>query len=311
MDFMPGIDTTEHQAPFLPEAITTQGYFEGDIFPGVNLMMVNLASENAFSIDFEKHDNTVEFGFVLNGKARASLASGAYDPIEMGEKSAIVHFLPHMPGTFEALPGSCIRMLGIEVDTRVLKQLLHDEKHLCPRLESALRPGSNRHFVRGGDMAAVQAMIIDQMFACPYFGQAGTLFLQSKVLELIAFQVNLLTGSRPRPDYVSAGDEERIRHARNLLKSRMTEAPTLPELSALVGLSPSKLKKGFKAVYGKTAYACLHEDRMETARTLLAERQMNVSEVAWDIGYINVGHFSTAFRKHFGIRPKEFQLKYA
>jgi AraC-like DNA-binding protein len=90
----------------------------------------------------------------------------------------------------------------------------------------------------------------------------------------------------------------------------MTNAPPLTELSAETGLSLSKLKKGFKIVFGKTAYACLHEDRMERAHSLLSERRLNVSQVAWEIGYINVGHFSTAFRKQFGIRPKEFQLNF-
>ena len=311
--FMPRIDTGIQPPQSVLEGILEKGYFEQMVFPGINLIVVDLTAEYGFTVDFEKNDHVVEFGFILNGKARAFHKSGAFDPIEISRKSSIIHYLPQMPVTFEACADSCIRMLGIEVNSQILRQLLHEEGRTCTRLEKVLKDNSAEHFLHSGDMAAMQSTIVNQMFSCPYRGQISRLFMQSKVLELISIQLHMLTrsGLPAPPEFVSAGDEERIRYARKLLKNRMTEAPTLTELSALVGLSPSKLKKGFKIVYGKTAYACLHDDRMETAHTLLSERRMNVSEVAWHIGYINVGHFSTAFRKHFGIRPKEFQLRYA
>jgi AraC family transcriptional activator of pyochelin receptor len=40
------------------------------------------------------------------------------------------------------------------------------------------------------------------------------------------------------------------------------------------------------------------------ARMLLLEEKMLVSEVAGTIGYKNANHFSTAFKRKFGITPK-------
>lgn len=215
-----------------------------------------------------------------------------------------------MPGKFEAAPDTCIQMMGIEVDIPILRQLLDAEKMVCPDLMRSLKTGSSAPFFTSGKMQVMQSVAVRQIFSYPFGGQAGCLFLQSKVLELISLQIHFLTRQEPpiQRTVLSADDEERIRYARELLKSRMIDAPNLIELSQLIGLSTSKLKKGFKIVFGKTAFACLHEDRMERACNLLAENRMNVSQVAWEVGYINVGHFSTAFRRHFGIRPKDFQL---
>ena len=89
----------------------------------------------------------------------------------------------------------------------------------------------------------------------------------------------------------------------------MEDPPSLQELSVMSGLNLNKLKKGFQTVFKKTAFGCLHEDRMQRAYELLSERRFNVSEVAWEIGYTNVGHFSAAFKKRFSISPKRLQLE--
>ena len=47
---------------------------------------------------------------------------------------------------------------------------------------------------------------------------------------------------------------------------------------------------------------------MEKAYALLPQGRMNVSEVAWEVGYINVSHFGAAFRKQYGVNPKVFQV---
>jgi AraC-like DNA-binding protein len=45
---------------------------------------------------------------------------------------------------------------------------------------------------------------------------------------------------------------------------------------------------------------------MQEARILLEKTETNVSETAWQVGYVNVSHFSAAFKKRFGILPKHY-----
>ncbi len=42
---------------------------------------------------------------------------------------------------------------------------------------------------------------------------------------------------------------------------------------------------------------------------LLKEHKVNISQVAYAVGFTNEAHFSTVFRKHFGIPPSEFVNK--
>jgi len=70
-----------------------------------------------------------------------------------------------------------------------------------------------------------------------------------------------------------------------------------------VGLNDFKLKKGFPQIYGTSIYKYLLHHRFDQARHLLEEGRMNVSEVAYAIGYSKLDHFYRSFKKRFGITP--------
>ena len=80
-------------------------------------------------------------------------------------------------------------------------------------------------------------------------------------------------------------------------------APTIPQLAKASALSPSKLKKQFKDVFGMPIYAHFQQARMARARELLLDGRRSVKEVGMNIGYTNLSNFSLAFRKVFGVLP--------
>lgn len=85
----------------------------------------------------------------------------------------------------------------------------------------------------------------------------------------------------------------------------MENPPSLIELAENVGLSLYQLKQGFSKVFGKSAFQYLHQYRMEQARLLLYEGNMRVADVANCVGYSHLGQFSAAFKRMFGISPRD------
>ena len=63
---------------------------------------------------------------------------------------------------------------------------------------------------------------------------------------------------------------------------------------------------GFKEFYGVPVYTFLLNYKLDYAKKLLEENQLNVSEIALQIGYTNSSHFIAAFKKKFNITPKQF-----
>ena len=73
-----------------------------------------------------------------------------------------------------------------------------------------------------------------------------------------------------------------------------------------VGISRAQLHRKMKEMTGIASGKFLRNLRMEQVARLLRESKVNVSQVAYRVGYADQAHFSTAFKAHFGLSPSEY-----
>ena len=110
------------------------------------------------------------------------------------------------------------------------------------------------------------------------------------------------------PFLVDDKNIKKIRNAKEIIISRMTEPPTLTDLATEVEISLKKLKEGFKQVYGASVYVFLLDYKMQVSKRLLSSGNYNVNEVALKVGYSTATHFINAFKKKFGTTPKKYLM---
>jgi AraC-like DNA-binding protein len=77
-------------------------------------------------------------------------------------------------------------------------------------------------------------------------------------------------------------------------------------LCSEVGISRTQLHRKMKEMTGLTTSEFIRNIRLEQAARLLREQKINVTQVAYTVGFSNLAHFSTVFRKHFGMSPSEY-----
>jgi AraC-like DNA-binding protein len=106
---------------------------------------------------------------------------------------------------------------------------------------------------------------------------------------------------------ISRDDIEKVMEVEKTLLSNFSEAPTISELSRKIGVSPSKLKKQFRDMYGLPPYEYFQQHRMQKAKEMLSGDNLTVKEVGQSLGYSNLSNFTTAFRKVFNINPGELR----
>lgn len=150
--------------------------------------------------------------------------------------------------------------------------------------------------------------VIQQLLTCPYQGLMQSLYREAKSLELLSMRLSQLQdpytrGRRP----LAAPEVERIWWAEQILLERLTDPPTLTELARLVGLNDFNLKRGFKQVFGTTVFGYLLQHRMDQARQLLLDSPLTIEAVASKVGYASRNAFARAFRKHYGVYPKDYR----
>jgi YesN/AraC family two-component response regulator len=95
--------------------------------------------------------------------------------------------------------------------------------------------------------------------------------------------------------------------AQALLKETLSEGPRLDTLARRLGLSPRRLSDLFRRQVGVTVSEYLLELRLETARHLLASSGLQVQLIADRVGYEQPGDFTRAFRRRFGVSPREYR----
>jgi AraC-like DNA-binding protein len=134
---------------------------------------------------------------------------------------------------------------------------------------------------------------------------AKGMYMYARVLDLLwLLQENYLRALQPRTVYIKTDyDKERIVFARNYLLTHMNAPPSLIQLAAIAGINEFKLKRGFKEMFNQTVFGYLADVRLEMARRALREKQKTITQIAFELGFSSLQHFSAAFKKKFSVSP--------
>lgn len=151
--------------------------------------------------------------------------------------------------------------------------------------------------------------VLDGLLNHTYSGSLENIFVNAKIHELLLYSLECLIDEKDEgfscKFLANDLDREKILHAREVLLQHIGDPITIKELSRKVAINECYLKKGFKEVFGTTIFDFYQQQRMEHAKYLLYEKSLSVTDVSALLGYSSISHFSTAFKKHTGLKPCE------
>jgi AraC-like DNA-binding protein len=103
---------------------------------------------------------------------------------------------------------------------------------------------------------------------------------------------------------LSDTDRKYIQKAEKYLSDNLLHSfPGIENIAEKVGVSATKLKNDFKAVYDQSLYQYYRHHQMSLAKKLLTEKASTVKEVAGLLGYENASKFAAVFKDQFGVQP--------
>jgi AraC-like DNA-binding protein len=133
------------------------------------------------------------------------------------------------------------------------------------------------------------------------------------LLECESALSDLLTGAASRfgdrgrrSAHVPDREHRQMEWARDYLHAHAAEDVSLRELAELVDLSPSYVSRVFRAHYGLPPHAYQLQVRLQMAKTRLAVGE-SISGTAVTLGFVDQAHFTTAFKRSFGITPGRYR----
>jgi AraC-like DNA-binding protein len=252
------------------------------------------------------HPECVELCLNLEGNG---FVEGRGSRAEFTPNTAGFYYRQKEPLLAKRAAGERHQFLTIEFSCPFLARHLGENKGMLHPVVRAAIDGRSSEQVAGATvrLTSPQLQLISTLRQPPVYAAAQSVWYQCKALELaVTFLV------KPEEEFFCTRQQrvaqERVEQVMALLKQNLAEPPPLEELGKRIGCSHFYLSRIFSTQTGQTITQYLRQLRMEKAAELLKSREYNVTEVAFEVGYNSLSHFSAAFQETFGCCPGLYPL---
>ena len=250
-------------------------------------------------------DNSyLQFHFCLKGTTQFSFNQDSYS-LDIPEGNSLLLYNPNRDLPIKLISGPKTWVVTVLISIKKFHGLFSHEANYISFLE-----GDNKlkKYYKDGYITPSMAIVLNQIINYNLNTNLRELYSKAKVYELLSLYFNRGedVNIEQCPFLADESNVIKIKAAKDIVIQRISEPPTLVELSDEIDLSLKKLKEGFKQIYGTTVYGFLFDYKMELARKLLESGIHNVNEVGLKVGYSTASHFIAAFKKHYGTTPKKY-----
>jgi len=265
-------------------------------------------NEDISNQNFERYieSSFIQMHFCMRGNSKFLFNNGNYS-FDVSNGRSILLYNPQreLPIHLDIQPKTTLISLLISIDK--FHSLFSKESNYIPFLSNE---NISKKYYDDLEIKPSVIVALQQIINSNINNSLKELYIKGKVYELLSlhFQKEENVNSEYCPFLVDEQNVLKIRNAKEIIINKMTDPPSLQKLANEIGLNIKKLKEGFKQIYGTTVYGFLLDYKMEHARKLLESNQYNVNEVGIKVGYSTASHFIAAFKKKFGITPKQYVM---
>jgi AraC-like DNA-binding protein len=203
-----------------------------------------------------------------------------------------------------------VDVLGFRFQSVHLSQFIRPRKPENAVSEDLLNFRHPSSFSKALSLCGRTRLVLEALLNHSYTDSLENIFVNAQSQMLLLYSLECMVGEKEVEGFqckflANEADREKIIRAREILLSQIGDPLTIKALSRKVAINECYLKKGFKEMFGTTIFDFYQGQRMEHARYLLYEKGLSVTEVSVMLGYSSISHFSTAFKKHTGLKPCE------
>jgi AraC-like DNA-binding protein len=146
--------------------------------------------------------------------------------------------------------------------------------------------------------------------ACAQIGSLMSPIWEELAVTIAAQALALSAGTWPNLNECTAATNARVSRVLNLIESGPQHSFSLAELAQEAGLSPYHFLRNFQSITGLTPHQYLLRTRLREAALRLADcevRRVKILDIALDCGFGDISNFNRAFRREFGVSPREYR----
>jgi len=246
--------------------------------------------------------------FTMSSEGQGKMQFGPHYAQDLASNQCMLLYNPSMDLKYQYSFKKGDKTVFIFCTVEHLHRLLIDEGEQVGFLSES---NIGQKYYDKSPMSPQLRLCMDSLYSTNISSLSERMFLTGKAMELLSFYFD--TGEEADytekcPFLKDQRNVDAVRKSKELLLENMIDPPTIKDLSIEVGLNESQLKQGFKNIYGNTIHAYLVDHKLDHALRLMVNERVKVQEAAGAIGYSNPSHFIAAFKKKFGVTPKQYMM---
>jgi len=313
MNELTDILTLAHKQPFLNDEMETL-YEAVRVVPGSvqysikryrKLPQWNIEDTGVLLYHYEKNHsagNNLELNFCVSGNVYCRQKQTECDSCKLNASRGCIEKV------------DSVDVLSFSFSRSYLNQFAKAHKTPVSFSDNVLSFRHRSSFSKILPLCGKTRMAIEALLNHTYTDTLENIFINAQTQILLLYSMDCMLGEKEEAGFTckflaNEADREKIIKAREILLQHIGEPITIKALSRKVAINECYLKKGFKEIFGTTIFDFYQSQRMEHAKYLLYDKGLSVTEVSLLLGYSSISHFSTAFKKHTGIKPCELLLR--
>lgn len=134
------------------------------------------------------------------------------------------------------------------------------------------------------------------------------LFWTGDTYPVLAEMEEFVTGIRPtRLEFQNSKTKNTGIDIKKVMSESFLYNLKIEEFAKLCGRSLSAFKRDFKRIFNTTPSRWIKSKRLEHAKKLLLETNLNINQICYDCGFINSSHFIKSFKEMYNLTPHQYR----
>lgn len=165
------------------------------------------------------------------------------------------------------------------------------------------------HFFHKAFYTLEIAALIEQFRASELTDFMQSVFLEGKTYEVLTQYLQQFTDDLNEPDkqkLLRKATVNKIEEAVEIIKKELDVRISVNVLAKRVCLNQNTLQNGFKQLFKTSVNEYIRDHKIERAKTLLENSDLNITEITYKIGINSRSYFSKLFKERYGLTPKQY-----
>lgn len=150
---------------------------------------------------------------------------------------------------------------------------------------------------------------IEEFTECELEGLMRHIYLEGKAYEIFVHQLKQYVDDQNDPDkrkILRKSTIENVQKATEIIENEIDSVINVSALANRVGLNQNTLQNGFQVLYKSSVNEYIRNLRVETAKDLLENSDLNITQITYKVGINSRSYFSKLFKKKYGLTPKNY-----